>query len=62
MRLRKLVSSLLAHHTGLPVEEIERDVERDFILNADQAVSYGLTDRVLEKREVSQEPAVMMTR
>jgi ATP-dependent Clp protease protease subunit len=62
MRLRKLVSSLLARHTGRTLEQIERDVERDFILTADQAVSYGLVDRILQSRKVAEIAAARMTR
>jgi ATP-dependent Clp protease protease subunit len=61
MRLRRLISSLLARHTGRTLEQIERDVERDFILTADQAVAYGLIDKVLHRREVPEEEALSMT-
>jgi len=62
MRLRKLVSTLLSQHTGRTLEQIERDVERDFILTADQALAYGLVDRILTGREVPEELAETMTR
>jgi ATP-dependent Clp protease protease subunit len=62
MRLRKLVSTLLSRHTGRTLQQIEHDVERDFILNADQAVAYGLVDRVLHKREVLEDTAVTLPR
>ena len=42
-------SSCLAHHTGQPVEKIERDVERDFIMTAEQAKAYGLVDEIITK-------------
>jgi len=51
MRLRRTISSLLAQHTGKLYEEVDRDIERDFILTAEKGVEYGLVDRVLERRE-----------
>jgi len=41
---------LLADHTGQPVERVERDVERDYFMSAEQAREYGLIDRILETR------------
>lgn len=51
LRMRQLISSILSHHTGQPLEVIERDVERDLIMTAEQAVSYGLIDHVITRRE-----------
>ncbi|MGH9115504.1 MAG: ATP-dependent Clp protease proteolytic subunit [Acidimicrobiales bacterium] len=48
--LRRRVEEILAHHTGQPVERIARDTDRDFILGAQDAVSYGLADEVLSPR------------
>jgi len=50
LRVRQLISSVLAKHTGQPLEVIERDVERDLIMTAEQAVSYGLIDHVITHR------------
>ncbi len=50
LRMRRLISSILARHTGQPLEVIERDVERDLIMTAEQAVSYGLIDHVITHR------------
>jgi ATP-dependent Clp protease protease subunit len=38
----------MSRHTGQPLEVIERDTDRDFYMNATQAVDYGLVDQVLE--------------
>ncbi|MEO7200898.1 MAG: ATP-dependent Clp protease proteolytic subunit, partial [Dokdonella sp.] len=38
------------HHTGQPLDQIERDMERDRFMNADEAKTYGLIDEVLEHR------------
>ncbi len=48
LRLRTLLNDIMAKHTGKPVEEIRKDTERDFYLDAHQAVEYGLVDQVLE--------------
>ena len=48
--LKQKLNSLLAQHTGQSVETIERDTDRDNFLSAEEAVQYGLVDRVLEKR------------
>jgi ATP-dependent Clp protease protease subunit len=51
MRMRRLTSEILARHTGQPLEVIERDVERDRIMDAIQAKEYGLVDQVITHRE-----------
>lgn len=50
MRLRVLISGILAKHTGQSYERIERDIERDLILNATQALEYGLVDSIARSR------------
>src|SRR5688500_5423228 len=51
LRMREMISRLLAHHTGQSYEQIELDVERDKILTAPDAKIYGLIDEVIEHRE-----------
>jgi ATP-dependent Clp protease, protease subunit len=51
MRMRKLTSEILAKHTGQAYEIIERDVERDRIMDSYQAKEYGLIDQVISHRE-----------
>ena len=48
--LRARLNEILAMHTGQPVDVIERDSDRDFFMSGDQAVSYGLVDKVLANR------------
>lgn len=48
MRLKSLLNGMMAKHTGQPLEVIERDLDRDYYLDARQAVDYGLVDQVLE--------------
>ena len=48
MRLRDKLNSILANHTGQPADKIKNDTERDYWLTAQEAVDYGLVDKVLE--------------
>jgi len=48
LRLRTLLNDIMAKHTGKPVDVIKADTDRDFFLDARQAVEYGLVDQVLE--------------
>jgi len=48
LRLRTKLNEILMGHTGQPEDVIERDTERDFWMDADDAVDYGLVDQVLE--------------
>ncbi|MGD9951233.1 MAG: ATP-dependent Clp endopeptidase proteolytic subunit ClpP [Burkholderiales bacterium] len=49
--LRGRLNEILAKHTGKPVETIQRDTERDFFMGAEDAVKYGIVDKVLTSRE-----------
>lgn len=50
LNLRAKLNSIMAHHTGQPVETIERDTDRDNFLSAEQARDYGIIDKVLTTR------------
>ena len=52
LKIRERLNAILAERTGQPLEKIERDVERDYWLDAFEANEYGLVDAVLEKRPV----------
>jgi len=47
LRMREQVEEILARHTGQPVEKLRLDTDRDLILTAEQAVAYGVADRVV---------------
>ena len=49
MRLQEKIRSIIAKHTGQPVEKIAHDTDRDFYLDAEQAVEYGIVDEILSK-------------
>lgn len=51
IRMRELTSRILAEHSGQDYDQIEKDVERDRIMSAEQAKDYGLIDEVIEHRE-----------
>jgi ATP-dependent Clp protease protease subunit len=51
LRMRETLNNLLAQHSHQPVERIEKDVERDFIMNSQQAKEYGLIDEIIYKQK-----------
>ncbi|MGD0575537.1 MAG: ATP-dependent Clp protease proteolytic subunit [Anaerolineales bacterium] len=51
LRLRDRLNAIMVRHTGQTLEVIERDTERDYYMDAEGAVKYGIVDRVLEERE-----------
>jgi len=51
MRLRERLNSILSKHTGQPIEKINLDTERDYILEADAAKNYGLIDKIIVSRD-----------
>jgi ATP-dependent Clp protease protease subunit len=50
LSLRERLNRLLALHTGKPIDQLERDTDRDNFLTADEALEYGLIDKVLRSR------------
>ena len=50
-RMRAWLEDTISKHSGKPVEQVRRDIERDKILTAAQAAEYGLIDQVLESRK-----------
>ncbi|MBP7867610.1 MAG: ATP-dependent Clp endopeptidase proteolytic subunit ClpP [Acidobacteria bacterium] len=51
LRLREITNKILAEHTRQPMDRIEKDVDRDCIMGADEAQAYNLIDKVIRKRE-----------
>lgn len=54
LRMREMTVAILANHTGKDAEVIAKDVERDYIMNAEQAQAYGIIDRIIDKHEIPQ--------
>jgi ATP-dependent Clp protease, protease subunit len=51
LRMKDLLNQILARHSGQPLERIEKDTDRDFVLEADAAKDYGIIDEVISARE-----------
>src|SRR5437870_5694867 len=52
LRGRELINRIIAEHTGQPLEKVSRDTDRDFILAAEQAKSYGAIDEIITSRKI----------
>ena len=52
-RMRELLDQILAYHTGQTVEKVGTDTDRDFIMSAAEAQTYGIVDEILTNRELS---------
>ena len=50
LRLRHQLNGIYAKNTGKPIEKIEKDMDRDYFMSAEEAKEYGLIDRVIEDR------------
>ncbi len=51
LRIRDRLNQILAHHTGQPLEKIQQDTDRDFFMGAEEAIEYGLIDKMLSSRK-----------
>ena len=56
LRMREILNEILANGTGQTVERIARDVDRDYIMEAQAAVDYGIVDRVISSRSLTPVP------
>ncbi len=48
LRMKKRLNEIVSKHTGHPIEKVLQDMERDYYMEADEAVTYGLIDKVIE--------------
>jgi ATP-dependent Clp protease protease subunit len=55
LSIRDKLNKILAHHTGQPLEKVQLDTDRDNFLSANDAVNYGLIDKVLSSRATNSE-------
>jgi ATP-dependent Clp protease protease subunit len=53
LRMRSEMEGIIARHTGRDIELVRQDIERDKILTADDSVSYGIIDQVINSRKAS---------
>ncbi len=51
LKIKQRMNKILAANTSQPLEKIEKDVDRDFYMTAEEALSYGLVDRIFDKRQ-----------
>lgn len=56
LRMRQSLNEILADATGQPVDKIARDVDRDYILEPEAALEYGMIDRVISNRTLQPVP------
>jgi len=50
IKTRQMINRIIAERTGKSIEQIDRDSDRDFFLSAEEALAYGLIDKIIEKR------------
>jgi ATP-dependent Clp protease, protease subunit len=53
LRIRKIINDILMEQTGKTIKQIEKDTDRNYFMSAQEALDYGLIDKVLEPREKS---------
>ena len=53
LRMRELLEQILARHTGQPIERIHADTDRDFVMEADAALAYGVIDEIIPERRLA---------
>ncbi len=54
MRIRGTLNEILSEHTGQSIEKIEKDVEQDYFMTAQEALEYGIIDEVIERNELKE--------
>ncbi len=50
LKTRKLLNQILARHTGRNLDQLEKDTDRDYFMSAEEAVTYGIVDKVIASR------------
>jgi ATP-dependent Clp protease protease subunit len=55
MKVKKTIHNILVEHTGQSIEKIREDTERDYYMDATQAMEYGIIDRVIKSRELKED-------
>lgn len=52
LKVRDSLNQILSEHTGQPIEKVKKDSERDFFMSSQQALEYGIIDKVITTREM----------
>ena len=55
LKMRKMINQILAEHTGQALDKIEQDSDRDFFMNSEDALEYGIVDKIIKRREIKDE-------
>jgi ATP-dependent Clp protease protease subunit len=55
LKIKELVHKILATHTGQSLEKIGEDTERDYFMDSEEALAYGIIDKVITRREIQEE-------
>ena len=50
LKIRTKLNEILSHHSGKDIEKVTQDTERDNFMSGEEAVKYGLIDKVIDKR------------
>jgi ATP-dependent Clp protease protease subunit len=58
MKIKDLIHKILVKHTGQSMEKIRQDTERDYFMDAEEALRYGIVDRIIVEREMGKGPKV----
>jgi ATP-dependent Clp protease protease subunit len=53
LKMKETVHQILVEHTGQPLKKIRQDTERDFFMSGEEALKYGIVDRIIKKREIN---------
>ncbi|KPK17526.1 MAG: Clp protease ClpP [Nitrospira bacterium SG8_3] len=55
LKIKETVHQILVEHTGQSIKKIRQDTERDFFMSGEEAMKYGIVDRIIRKREIISE-------
>jgi len=58
LKIKDLIHKILVKHTGQSAEKIRQDTERDYFMDAEEAMRYGIVDRIIVEREMGKGPKV----
>ena len=56
MKIKELIHKILVKHTGQNMEKIRQDTERDYFMDAEEAMRYGIVDRIITERDMGKGP------
>lgn len=57
LKVKEQINTILSHHIKKPVEQLSKDTDRDFYMDAKEAVAYGVADKILESIKLTARPA-----